>query len=38
LLIGVELVSDQATKEPAPNLAKRVALRSLRNGLMLAGS
>jgi 4-aminobutyrate aminotransferase-like enzyme len=38
LLAGIEFVTDQATRAPAPNLAKRVALRCFRNGLMLAGS
>lgn len=38
LLVGVELVADQKTKAPAPNIAKRVALRAFRHGLMFAGS
>ena len=38
LLIGVELVKDRATKEPARSLAKRVLLRCLRAGLMLGTS
>jgi len=38
LLIGVELVTDQATRTPALQLAKRVLLRCLRGGLMLGTS
>jgi 4-aminobutyrate aminotransferase-like enzyme len=38
LLIGVELVADRATKEPAPHLAKRIAMRCLRGGLMVGTS
>ena len=38
LLIGIELVKDRKTKEPAPGLAKRIALRCARNGLMLGTS
>lgn len=38
LLIGVELVKDRATKEPAVNLAKRIILRCLRAGLMIGSS
>lgn len=38
LLIGIELVKDRATKEPAPNLAKRITLRALRAGLMIGTS
>ncbi|MFL5342307.1 MAG: aspartate aminotransferase family protein [Gemmataceae bacterium] len=38
LLIGVELVKDQATKEPAPRLAKRLTMRCLRGGLMIGTS
>jgi 4-aminobutyrate aminotransferase-like enzyme len=38
MLIGVELVTDLATKQPAPKLAQRIALRAFRSGLMLAGS
>jgi 4-aminobutyrate aminotransferase-like enzyme len=38
LLIGVELVTDHETKQPAPKLAQRIALRAFRSGLMLAGS
>ena len=38
LLIGVELVKDRATKEPYPQLAKRIVLRCLRAGLMVGSS
>ncbi len=38
LLIGIELVTDQTTKEPARQLAKRIIVRCLRNGLMLGTS
>lgn len=38
LLIGIELVKDRATKEPAPNLTKRIALRCFRAGLMVGTS
>lgn len=38
LLVGVEVVRDRTTKEPAPTLAKRIALRCLRAGLMIGTS
>ncbi len=38
LLIGIELVKNQTTKEPAVQLAKRVVLRCLRAGLMVGTS
>lgn len=38
LLIGVEVVKDRATREPATNLVKRIALRCLRAGLMIGTS
>jgi len=38
LLIGIELVRDSQTREPAPGLTKRIALRALRAGLMLGTS
>jgi 4-aminobutyrate aminotransferase-like enzyme len=38
LLIGVELVKDQTTLEPALNLVKRLVLRCLRAGLMIGTS
>jgi len=38
MLIGVELVKDLQTKEPAPNLAKRIVLRCFRGGLLLGAS
>lgn len=38
LLIGVELVKNRTTKEPAVSLVKRVLLRCLRAGLMVGTS
>ncbi|HEV3383927.1 MAG TPA: aspartate aminotransferase family protein [Gemmata sp.] len=38
LLIGIELVKDQSTKEPARSLVKRVVLQCLRGGLMIGTS
>jgi 4-aminobutyrate aminotransferase-like enzyme len=38
MLIGVELVADRATREPAPNLVKRIGLRCFRGGLMIGTS
>jgi 4-aminobutyrate aminotransferase-like enzyme len=38
LLIGIELVKDRVTKEPAPRLAKRLALLCMRGGLMIGSS
>lgn len=38
LMIGIELVRDLTTKEPAPRLAKRILLRCLRGGLMIGTS
>jgi 4-aminobutyrate aminotransferase/(S)-3-amino-2-methylpropionate transaminase len=38
LLIGIELVKDCATKQPAPRLAKRLALLCMRGGLMIGSS
>lgn len=38
LFIGIELVTNQATKEPARQLAKRIVLRCLRSGLMIGTS
>lgn len=35
LMLGVELVRDRATKEPAPELAKRVRTLCHRNGLLI---
>ena len=38
LLIGIELVKDRMTKQPAPRLAKRLALLCMRGGLMIGSS
>ena len=38
LLIGIELVKDRQTREPATTLTKRIALRALRAGLLLGTS
>jgi 4-aminobutyrate aminotransferase / (S)-3-amino-2-methylpropionate transaminase / 5-aminovalerate transaminase len=37
LMIGVELVRDRRTLEPAPGLAGRVVLEALRRGLLVLG-
>jgi 4-aminobutyrate aminotransferase len=37
LMIGVELVKDPSTKDPAEQLCKRVLQRAFRNGLLLLG-
>lgn len=37
-MIGLELVKDQATKEPAPELAKALILECAQNGLMIEGA
>ncbi len=34
-MIGLELVKDQATKEPAPELTKALVLECAQNGLMI---
>ena len=38
LLIGIELVKDRKTREPALTLTKRLALRAFRGGLLLGTS
>lgn len=38
LMIGVELVKDRTTKKPHPSLLKRLALLTLRRGLMIGTS
>lgn len=37
MMIGVELVRDRATREPAPELAGRLTVESLRRGILLLG-
>jgi 4-aminobutyrate aminotransferase len=37
MMIGVELVRDRATREPAPELAGRVVVEALRRGALLLG-
>jgi 4-aminobutyrate aminotransferase len=37
LMIGVELVKDQATREPAPALRNRVETLAFERGLMILG-
>jgi len=37
MMIGVEMVRDRETREPAPELAGRVVVDSLRRGLLLLG-
>jgi 4-aminobutyrate aminotransferase len=37
MMIGVELVRDRATREPAPELAGRVVVEALRRGVLLLG-
>ena len=37
MMIGVEMVRDRETREPAPELAGRVVVESLRRGLLLLG-
>jgi 4-aminobutyrate aminotransferase len=38
LMIGVELVTDRATREPAPNLVHELVQRAFRRGLLLLGA
>ncbi len=38
LLLGIELVKNRQTREPATTLTKRIALRALRAGLLLGTS
>lgn len=37
MMIGVELVRDRGTREPAPELAQRVVVEALRRGVLLLG-
>jgi 4-aminobutyrate aminotransferase / (S)-3-amino-2-methylpropionate transaminase / 5-aminovalerate transaminase len=37
MMIGVELVRDRSTREPAPELAGRLTVESLRRGILLLG-
>ncbi|CAA9378611.1 MAG: Ornithine aminotransferase, partial [uncultured Gemmatimonadetes bacterium] len=37
MMIGVELVRDRGTREPAPELAGRMMVEGLRRGLLLLG-
>jgi 4-aminobutyrate aminotransferase/(S)-3-amino-2-methylpropionate transaminase len=37
MMIGVEMVRDRATREPAPDLAGRVVVEALRRGILLLG-
>jgi 4-aminobutyrate aminotransferase len=37
LMIGVELVTDRATREPAPDLARNAELRAFERGLLVLG-
>jgi 4-aminobutyrate aminotransferase-like enzyme len=37
MLVGVELVRDRTTREPAPELAGRVVVEALRRGVLLLG-
>ena len=37
MMIGVEMVRDRATREPAPDLAGRVVVEALRRGVLLLG-
>jgi 4-aminobutyrate aminotransferase len=37
MMIGVELVRDRATREPAPELAGRVVVEALKRGVLLLG-
>jgi 4-aminobutyrate aminotransferase len=38
LMLGIELVKDQATKEPAPDLRNRVIQMAFQKGLLLLGA
>jgi 4-aminobutyrate aminotransferase len=38
LMVGMELVQDRATREPAPELLERLVQDSFRNGLLLLGA
>jgi 4-aminobutyrate aminotransferase len=38
LMIGVELVKDRATREPAPELLKELVLKAFARGLLLLGA
>ena len=37
MMIGVEMVRDRATREPAPELAGRVVVETLRRGVLMLG-
>jgi 4-aminobutyrate aminotransferase len=37
LMVGLELVKDRASREPAPDLLRRVELRAFERGLLLLG-
>jgi len=37
LMIGIELVKDKATKEPAPEIRDEVAQRAFKKGLLILG-
>ena len=37
LMIGVEIVEDRATREPAPELRERILEEAFRRGLLLLG-
>jgi 4-aminobutyrate aminotransferase-like enzyme len=37
MMIGVELVRDRGSREPAPELAGRMMVEGLRRGLLLLG-
>jgi 4-aminobutyrate aminotransferase len=38
LMIGVEFVKDRATREPAPDLLRRLVLTAFQRGLLLLGA
>ena len=38
LLLGIDLVKDRTTREPAVHLTKRIALRAFRGGLLVGVS
>ena len=37
-MIGIEIVKDQHTKEPAPNLRDAIVNRAFHSGLLILGS
>jgi 4-aminobutyrate aminotransferase/(S)-3-amino-2-methylpropionate transaminase len=37
MMIGIEMVRDRATREPAPELVGRVVVEALRRGVLVLG-